>query len=538
MGKLPTFLSGQSVRITTDFLNRIIRQANLAGEIDGGEGVLIGLDSTGARVSLSQATQLFQEPAQFVEVVNKDPDDIKLEPFQVAGIEESFDKPTSDVLDDLDLQNRRVLSVRTPTTEDAGRFVIMVEELEPGQVGLACIGGVCLVVIQRFFSDAILNRADISAGEAFVLASVQGPLQILWEQVDADGDLVIDEDHFAIVRFVHDFRQMPFQNDGPVSADFGSALVPSASSGLVDGIVSAKRPDEDDADSVYVVVAGDVPSGEKGSVIFAGAPFLAELDTAGIAGDDYGTETDETEFRRGFLGFKLLANLGTHDGTQWGVLHAKPPFSGYINCEFVNSVDEANPNTVFEADGTVEHDLDASSKKLCYLKLFSSRGPRTGGNGGVQIPPVSHKIGALDIAFSTTPNMSWDVSSGGKVQGNNNIIRIGFILADWNPTTLTFNNRPAPTTTKDYEYIFTKTTLGNLVTSQDMSFRLGFEKNELSILIKAPIVNCTGFSIEFLGSITGGPASNRIVQAVASIAGTEDPNTIALGSSSFGLIGS
>lgn len=193
---------------------------------------------------------------------------------------------------------------------------------------------------------------------------------------------------------------------------------------------------------------------------------------------------------------------------------------GWVNCTARNMVDEADPNTVYENDGTVEHDLDASSKKLCHLQLSKAG-----------------KIAALDIAFSTTPNMSWDVSSGGKVQGNNNIIRVGLLISTWDPTTLTYNNRPAPTMTRDIDYIFTKTTLGTLNTSQDMSFRLGFEEGQLSILVKPSIAGCTGFSIEFLGSITGGPSSNRIVSAACSIAGTEEPDSIAPGSSSFGLEG-
>ncbi len=318
---------GETGRLTRERINEIIDQANKSDNIFAGPGSNVRGTAKSIEISDTILSFLSREPAIEVDVVNTGTEALRA--FGLAGINQNFDRPSTEDDEDAgdfgDLLNRRVLEVRTPIADDVGCFVILQNGLDVDEVGKAWIGGTTLCILQRWFDSQLLNYADIEDGETHALAKVQGGLQILWEQKDNTDDLPIDEDHFAVVRFTNNFRPMPVVNNGDTDMEFGGPLIPTNVSGISDGRYSVGRPDEDSAPSVLVAQAA-IEVDAVGRAIFAGAPFLANIDETGDVGDNYGTEEDESDFRHGAGGFKLLADLGIHDSKSWGVLHSVAPF--------------------------------------------------------------------------------------------------------------------------------------------------------------------------------------------------------------------
>ena len=293
-------------------------------------------------------------------------------------------------------------------------------------MGKACIGGICLVNVLRWFDSPFLDRADILSTKTYAHVSVQGSLQILWEEVDDVGDLVIDEEHFAIVKFSDDYQPFRIFNEGATTLPFGTAAIPSDTTGLdTGGRLSVEESDEDSARSVYTIVGGDVAASTEGRAVLAGRPFLARVDAApDVKVDIYGTEDTENEFIQGQSGFLPLADLGTHDGEDWAVLHAASPF--LIRVPDGAYVDEASPNTNFSGS--------------------NPRVKRTSGGGDEQwaifkLPSAISRIQLIVLSRGGMNNSS--ANAGGGSSSVSPQYEFGVIEDDFDLTTVTWNTKPA-----------------------------------------------------------------------------------------------
>ena len=98
--------------------------------------------------------------------------------FDVLGVSGPVFDPAAD--EDA-FKNQPALVGVTPTeASHAGRFVVLLEPVAAGEVGLACGSGVCLVHI--YVEDASLKFADVNDGSAASLkTSRTGSATILWK---------------------------------------------------------------------------------------------------------------------------------------------------------------------------------------------------------------------------------------------------------------------------------------------------------------------------------------------------------------------
>lgn len=308
-------------RLTAKILNKIIDQANAGGNLTVGKGLIRRTLPGGALIARDPVTELLQEAAHEVLVVNADTVDIPA--LTPAGIVDSV------ATDDIDLMNHRTIRVRLPLAEDAGRMVIVQNRIKPGMAGLAWISGVCLVKLMRWFHAEVLQSAEIYAGESYAVATHGGSLDILWEQRDEEGDLILDEEHLAVVRFNH--RQFAlWQNEGTTTVPWGGALVvPSTetnglAAGDTFGALALRAPTG--TDSVlfsYANVGGPVLAGEYGRCTSDEAMIRTKAEYN--VRSRLGPEISQTTFSNSGFGWQVMANLGeAADDLTYAVVRASP----------------------------------------------------------------------------------------------------------------------------------------------------------------------------------------------------------------------
>ena len=99
--------------------------------------------------------------------------------FAVLGIDSPVITPTDN---EDEFKNKVALISVTPTEANhTGKFVILLEPIQAGEIGLACAHGVCPVKI--YISDEGHAYADVNDGQAGSLASAEtGAALILWRE--------------------------------------------------------------------------------------------------------------------------------------------------------------------------------------------------------------------------------------------------------------------------------------------------------------------------------------------------------------------
>jgi len=409
------------------------RQANVVSELDA-QGLNIG-DVGGDSLDLLRVPRniLAREPAIEATVVNIGNDSVGA--FRVVAIVEDFNNDASESDFAERIVGTRALSVRKPTLDDIGNIAILKQALAKDEVGKAYVGGTCLVEMQRWFDTPVLNYADAEAGEDFALARVNGSLRILWEEDDGTNAtprvLPVDIDHFAVVRFTDNYRTVPFNNIGAVSLiQGGPCTVRNPGVDPTKKDYRLEVPTGDGRATVYTVVGGTVAPGATGRAVFAGLPFLAVLDDAtGLSGDNYGTATNSTVFTKGKAGFRMIANLGSHDGQDWGVLHYKSPFEK-TNYKGFASLD-SNSGGGSAGDGTLEL-IDASGDEKIVVMEFNT--------------PLDRLNGwKVDFSFGATADMNQDDGTNvneGLIQLTVSC-RVQPIIAAFSFSSVTYATRPA-----------------------------------------------------------------------------------------------
>lgn len=109
-----------------------------------------------------------------------------------------------------------------------------------------------------------------------------------------------------------------------------------------------------------------------------------------------------------------------------------PPYYNLLTGVALNSVDEANPATVYANSSAVKDDLlVAGTRKRAFVRFNAA--PLT------QIRPVTWQISSamgdqLLTQWMYNPNAIGTISL---------IVRADLVGVDWNPATLTWNNQPA-----------------------------------------------------------------------------------------------
>jgi len=210
---------------------------------------------------------------------------------------------------------------------------------------------------------------------------------------------------------------------------------------------------------------------------------------------------------------------------------------GVVNCEFKNSVSNltSERDTVFQNDGRVENgqmpDFDDGegndTVRECYLKFFH---------------PVTGVIGAkVGFPSGTPPVLNFDILDN-KARGESNLtVGIHYVLANWDVTTLTWNNRPTTfavfSLTNDcfYDPAFEVNKTGGTL-SQELGFFSvpGGEIHGINIRNTLSLPSTFGLRVRIAGNVTftPGDVNNIIATGAAIIDGTADPETAA---STFGI---
>lgn len=115
--------------------------------------------------------------------------------FDVLGIDGVYIDPSDDENENAFMSGEPVFTGVTPSDPDhVGKFAILLEPLESGQIGPARVAGVCQVML--VVDNDADNYADILDGDATVLKSGStGAAQILWR---SEND---STPRWAVVRF-------------------------------------------------------------------------------------------------------------------------------------------------------------------------------------------------------------------------------------------------------------------------------------------------------------------------------------------------
>ena len=322
--------------VSGNMLNRVIEQANRADQLSGGPGVSVSTDESGRGLSLDDLPLISAEAAVIARVVNIGADTIPM--YGVMGIVEAFHQKKGT------FQHERAISVRKPLAEDAGRVAIAIDEIPPKQVGLACIDGVCIVRIVRWFTGSVFNKASLHVDKFYVLADVQGEFDIIWEETEGFRD---EEEHLALVRFKRDFVPLKYENTGtktieifqPVlinkvggfESNFGKTI--KAIGDVTDGLYRGMSPPDVAVQAIvcrpsYINLAGPVAVGGLGTMM-AGMPGLADIDHFNIGpsninpGISIGPRSDKQLWDYGSGNYMIMLTAGQRVGKTkvYGAVH-------------------------------------------------------------------------------------------------------------------------------------------------------------------------------------------------------------------------
>ena len=104
--------------------------------------------------------------------------------FDVLGIDRPIFTPDDSLMA---FQNQVSLVGVTPTEADHfGKFVVLLEPVKSGRIGMACVSGVC--VVRLCVADASHEFADVDDGQAENLKTgTMGSVFILWREATSGG---------------------------------------------------------------------------------------------------------------------------------------------------------------------------------------------------------------------------------------------------------------------------------------------------------------------------------------------------------------
>ena len=192
-----------------------------------------------------------------------------------------------------------------------------------------------------------------------------------------------------------------------------------------------------------------------------------------------------------------------------------------VNCTARNVVDADDPASVFADAGAIL--ADGTGEQRCYLHFAR---------------PIS--LAALRMVITTgAPTLTFNMDSpddGGDLASFSLGTSLGIVTAEWDPTTLTWNNKPATTIT-NFGFAMNLgmgDTLASNLPANDIDFDItGF----VASLYVSPGQDGTayGFAVNLTHS-TQGTAHNSVQATMeCKIFGTPDPDSISFGNSSFGI---
>ncbi len=361
------------------------------------------------RLHVKQSTDLVRDIATIGVVQAEETEgSVKLEAFKPAGIVEAVFDP------DVPEASRRITICKPAESEHFGKWVIPIQDVDPGFLGPAIIDGLALVKFKRLFNKMVLNRVDIWGSEDVLVENIIG----MGEWIHDEGK-AIDIEQFALIR-------MSARPDSVlrVSSTAGVAVgktVMFSSTGLVgDGIPSVITPTSDFTGHAVIIVGKDIATGETG---YASTGLsLAQVDEVGDVDDDFGGEEDKSTLIRCETGFRSLGKPGSTGGAAYII--ARPFCAHLIRADAVNMLDDENPDTVNAGDGTLEENLATAASKLVAIHFK---------RGTFRLIGSSHKFTnqpRYDAVFDLNDDY---LTSELRVKGQ-------YIIEDFDPTTATFNS--------------------------------------------------------------------------------------------------
>lgn len=346
-------------------INEIIDGVNRLKSIVGKNGIKVKNSPKGVTISLpGKAYQMTDEPALAAKAMNESTT-ADIPAFGVAVIKGQVDDSAENY------EWERVLVVDKPSNAFLYPICIatrkLLQEYDDGEDewllgGRAWVTGVCVVTLKRWFcadnDDVFLKRAIPHAGTTYAIASVDGPLEILWEE-----DFIGLSEHLAVVRFVTPVHTpLPFHNSGNNDTYFGCPIVPLA--GDADGFVTSgsrkilamSRAVTDAPHMVYVCLSITVNDGEDGWCAYPMGPFLGQVSASVSPGDPVGADTSSAVFVKDSFGFRVLAYLGTYAGCYWAIL-VRDTYVPLLKATSDPTGDAQTVETVSEDDVGSGHDI-------------------------------------------------------------------------------------------------------------------------------------------------------------------------------------
>jgi len=174
--------------ITAVEFNTLADAANAVLGAKGKHGIKVDVSSAGLTVSSEHRSWEFHEPAVLADCMNVDPT-ATIGPLDVvqltwpADLQTGPDYYTGQPLEEY--MSPRILEARTPIATAYGRFGVMAERAEVGEVAKCWIGGVCLVMMAEATDpNERASRADTVEGELSLRPCALGAAQILWHDTD------------------------------------------------------------------------------------------------------------------------------------------------------------------------------------------------------------------------------------------------------------------------------------------------------------------------------------------------------------------
>lgn len=309
---LPTnFKKGQNFRAGD--ANIIADVVNAVRHAKGINGILVNRTRTGITITDTKFLNSTRREGSAIVTIYNDSDE-DFEGWIPVGITGQFfsDEATSHK------RRERVLTARRAVGEDALLWAVTSEPIKRRHTGEAIMSGIARINMRRWWPTPF-HRVDIfedtifSAGPTvfdFILPNPAGCAELLWEETDSEGKLIIQEQHDAIIRIggppVARYR---WKNRTGGTISHGEILSFNATL-TTDNAVELKTPTEDDDQLVYINIGGDVKHDEFGSAIFSEGLFLARVNEEVEAGDDVGTASMSNTFKKDNTGFQVAQYMG------------------------------------------------------------------------------------------------------------------------------------------------------------------------------------------------------------------------------------
>ncbi len=393
-----------SARQWNELVNSISGMINVSGD-------MIGQLRPGLfELSVKENSQLVRDVAT-IGLIRADDSDgaAKLEAFKPAGINEATFNT------DLPNIGRRVTVCEPATAAHFGKWVIPLRDIDPGFLGPAIINGLALVKFKTLFDKAALHRVDIWGAE-----------DVLVENAVGMGELIHDEGKgIGVEQFA--FIRLAARPDNVVrvsvaaGASVGTPVYPDPNGSLVgDGIPEMIAPDDDFTGHVLIVVGKDI-GGDVTEGWACTGTCLARVDEAGSPDDDFGGENGKTTLIKDETGFRSLGSVGSTGGAAYII--ARPFCSHLIRADAVNSIDEQNPTTISEDDGTISHNLETSDEK----------------KGVVHFKRGTTRLNGTDIFLSAQAVFNAVYDAGDAYLSSSLQVKMQYIVDDFDPAAAHWN---------------------------------------------------------------------------------------------------